>query len=380
MDAPVLLRWVLGMALFASPVVASAQPTAGLVFPGNTRAAIEKQVGEALLDSFLVAPSATQSQMKSYWKKPAVGRLSARNLNMIQPVLEVADASGVAVVIAADVEMRGKRRRARPFRVALVAIRVADGSIVGKEKLKIRMRGRGRKRKLTIDSRALGTFFKRTAKIIEQSAPAKTDSDTVADANAGKDLTPTFEDTSPKASVKTVIPRIKRARWTRAGRTLNVEAYGLVHGRSFQYFDTLTRNLREFDSGLSFGAGARGEIYPLILKRKSGTTRRIGLVGGYAQDFGIQPSVADAPDVTLEHAWREWFAGAAVAWDFKNILIRAQATYGEYSATFTATEEFAAAAELPSVSYQNLGLGLFGRYEMSNLSLPTRPALRMKKY
>ncbi|MEO0812528.1 MAG: hypothetical protein AAFY60_06670, partial [Myxococcota bacterium] len=166
-----------------------------------------------------------------------------------------------------------------------------------------------------------------------------------------------------------VIPRIKRARWTRAGRTLNVEAYGLVHGRSFQYFDTLTRNLREFDSGLSFGAGARGEIYPLILKRKSGTTRRIGLVGGYAQDFGIQPSVADVPDVTLEHAWREWFAGAAVAWDFKNILIRAQATYGEYSATFTATEEFAAAAELPSVSYQNLGLGLFGRYEMSNLSL-----------
>ncbi|MEO1174474.1 MAG: hypothetical protein AAFX94_20830, partial [Myxococcota bacterium] len=129
-----------------------------------------------------------------------------------------------------------------------------------------------------------------------------------------------------------------------------------------------TRNLREFDSGISYGAGVRGAFYPVSFERGNGTTRRLGLIGGYAQDFGINPTVADAPDVSLTHTWSDWFAGAVFAWDFKYVLTHTYITYGVYAAEFNSPPEFDSPEELPSVRYETLTVGIGFRRELPEMA------------
>ncbi len=365
---------------FAIPGVASAEPNAALVFRSEAPA-LAQQVEEALLGSFLLAPAATSAQLTRNWERPSVFQLKERAPPPLKRVLEIADASGVDVIIAAEVERKGRGRRRRAVRLHLVAIRSADGAILLTDRAAIR--SGGRRGPASVDAQRLARFMKRAAAAAatEMEPPAPSVDEGAATTAAAQPVNVDGEASSEAAAtrepkpgspvpstVETVSP-IRRQPWTRAGRLLEVESYGLLHGRTFRYYDTLTRNLREFDSGISFGAGVRVELYPLLLERLSGTTRRIGLVGAYAQDFGIQPSVADAPGVTLEHRWSDWYAGASVAWDFRDILIRSRVTFGENASRFSAPEDFAARRELPGARYQTLSAGIGARYETKVLSL-----------
>lgn len=392
MDAPVLLRararrsgafagLTVALAL-AVPSAAWAQSTAALVFRGDAPQ-LEAQVADALLEVFLAAPSATQAQLTRNWEGPPLARLSERTVERLKRVLEIADASGVDVIIAAEVEKKGKRRRAKPVRLRLAAIRVDDGRVLLDGQARIGGRGR---RRGGLDTPAVVRFLRRAADRMESGATESSEVAPAAEAPAAPaeddgaspappplpatpdEPAPAVSEAAPTAEIRASVPAIRRERWTRADRTLEVETFGLVHGRSFRYYDTVTRNLREFDSGVSYGVGARIEVYPLSVERRSGTTRRIGLVGGYARDFGIQPTVADAPGVRLEHTWTDWFAGAGVAWDFSTILLRSQLTFGENRSRFTAPEDFAARRELPSARYQTLSVALDARYETSFVS------------
>ncbi|MEM6731830.1 MAG: hypothetical protein AAF658_09750, partial [Myxococcota bacterium] len=356
MDAPFLLStraWsfaLLAASVLVVPVQAAAQPNTGLVYLGRSNA-VQAEVENAMKDAFLLAPSATNAELTRNWGKQSGVRLKQRALAQKGVVFDLADASGVDLIIVADIEMKGRRRRQKPVRLHLAAVRVDNKQLLVTERLSLRVRGRSRRRTVSVSKpQAIRAFFARAIRIFEGKddvAPTVASNDDVStdteepsppptQASAGS--TPTTSETVGQPGLRQRIPNISRQDWTRAGRVASIEAFGLARGRSFTYTDTLSQNLREFESGVSFGAGFRAEVYPLIFERESGTTRRVGLVGGYAQDFGIAPSVADVPDVSLTHTWSDWFAGAAVAWDFNAILVKATLTFGQYDATFAAPE------------------------------------------
>lgn len=371
-------RWVdlIGGVLALTAPLPSAQaanePTVALVFKGP-QSALELSLRQRIDQLFTTGERSQDRELRSRWGSTSVIGFNAARLSQIEPALRWAEEHDVHVVLAAEVQkVRRKSRRRRAPRLQITAVAVAGRRWLGSEAFALRQRGsRRQKRWVVKDLRAIDEFFKRAVKEAGKNpdaAPATAVAALPSPSAAKAPHAPTTQSPSSVATAKTPAP-LERVAWTHAERLLVVEAYGLTHARSFEYVDNITRNLREYGSGLSFGVGTRAVVYPLTFRQRSGTTRRLGWTAAYAQDFGLNPSVADAPDVVLSHQWREWLTGPVVAWDFRSVLLAASLTYGRYEATFEIPPGFANGDELPGVSYENLKIELSGRWELSSLSI-----------
>ena len=267
------------------------------------------------------------------------------------------------VFVSGQLQRRGRQRAL----VLELAFYDASGTRLGTETLHIPLRGRGPKRRPIVPKHAARKALRHARERLMQVSSQ-------ADATH-RSVRATQKPTVKSAGKNGAPAKMTWPAWSHAERIAHVRTFSQIRGRVFDYYDVLSRNLRELRTGASAAFGGHLEVYPLEIERASGSRQRFGLEAEMAHDLGQTLRLADAPDTNAQLTWQQWRVGPAVRFDYARILIKVTGSYGRYSSVVARPGD-AGAPALPSVVYPHFRLALGARHEMQWLAFEGELAYR----
>jgi hypothetical protein len=111
---------------------------------------------------------------------------------------------------------------------------------------------------------------------------------------------------SPPDADRSSVIRGRRPRHVMGRELFALSVGGEVGMRHFDYHDPFTTNLRSYELSAAPLVVADGAVYPFADLRVP-VLADVGIVGGYAQAFGLQSAASESGSITTD--WYRWYVG-----------------------------------------------------------------------